>query len=159
MGGQAVLWQLDCSCWIGHQQHSCQPHTHWLKLHYIDKMEIQSKTPNKDSKLLNHHPMSASYPQESGKLEFRKMLKFLKDDRNMNNQVETQVEYQENKDSLMRTIQAFLGLEDKTDLNDIDEVDGRTEEILQPFVKLYFLKILLENSLQYRPRAILGRGL
>lgn len=84
---------------------------------------------------LEKYPMSASYPQESGDLEFKKILQVLRPERG--NKMETTVEIHEGK-SLFRKI-----LCGKEETIDTEEVDGRVEEILKPLVKLYFLKILL----------------
>ena len=84
---------------------------------------------------LEKYPMSASYPQETGDFEFKKMLKIMKAD--SGNKKETTIEIQDGSDSLFKKI--FFG---KHENQDTDEVDGKVEEILQPLVKLYFLKIL-----------------
>ena len=84
--------------------------------------------------------MSASYPQEAGKREFRKMMKVLKEETS-ESKVDTTVELEEEKTcSLGWILKKIIGSEAISE--PIDEVDGRTEEILRPLVKLYFLKIL-----------------
>ena len=87
------------------------------------------------------HPMSASYPQESGKIELRRILKALEGNK-MERKLETQIELQEDKPSFLESIKKSLWQEDNDSNIEVDEVDGRREEILKPIVKLYFLKII-----------------
>ena len=85
--------------------------------------------------------MSESYPQEAGKREFRKMMKVLKEEP-LESKVDTTVELESEEKSCLSgwILRRIIGSE--TISEPIDEVDGRTEEILRPIVKLYFLKIL-----------------
>ena len=92
---------------------------------------------------LEDYPMSSSYPQDSGEMEFRKMAKDIRTKID-SNQVETTVEIKETKSKYESILKRFQNLVlGDVDQNDIDQVDGRTEDILKPIVKLYFLKILL----------------
>ena len=92
--------------------------------------------------MLKDFPMSASYPQEAGKEEFRKIMKVLNDDK-IETKVDTTVELEEEKTwSFFEILKQILGIEEYRRSEQVDEVDGRTEEILKPLVKLYFLKIL-----------------
>ena len=91
--------------------------------------------------MFNNYPMSESYPQEAGKREFRKMLKVLKE-KPSDSKVDTTVELESVEKPCLSgcILRRIIGSE--TISEPIDEVDGRTEEILRPLVKLYFLKIL-----------------
>ena len=86
--------------------------------------------------------MTSSYPQDSGEKEFKEMAKMLKESNNIQ-RVETTVELDnENWFSKMENLVNKYILEEQTD-EECDEVDGVTDDVLKPLVKLYFLKILL----------------
>ena len=90
--------------------------------------------------MLKEYPMSESYPQEAGKIELRKIMKVLKEDTS-GSKVDTTVELEEDERwTLDWILKKIVGTEAISE--PIDEVDGRTDEILRPLVKLYFLKIL-----------------
>ena len=98
---------------------------------------------------LENYPMSSSYPQESGETEFREMVAAVHKSES-ERKVETNVTVREETKSYCKpVIDAFsnclCGTKDQEDQEDedVDETDGRTEDILKPLVKLYFLKILL----------------
>ena len=93
-------------------------------------------------------PMSSSYPQDSGQKEYRYMAKAMKEKMDTQRR-ETIVNVENNQDNCYESFRNFfiniiIGGEESTDKDagDIDEVDGRTEDILKPIVKLYFLKII-----------------
>ena len=93
-------------------------------------------------------PMSSSYPQDSGQKEYRYMAKAMKEKMDTQRR-ETIVNVENNQDNCYESFRNFfkniiIGGEESTDKDaeDVDEVDGRTEDILKPIVKLYFLKII-----------------
>ena len=91
-------------------------------------------------------PMNSSYPQESGEQELREIAKAIKDKKDYEKR-ETTVNMETNSNKFCDTIYdsflRFITGDDETNEIEGDEVDGRTEDILKPIVKLYFLKILL----------------
>ena len=90
--------------------------------------------------MLKDYPMSESYPQEAGKIELRKIMKVLIEETS-GSKVDTTVELEEdNRWSLDWILKKMVGTEAISE--PIDEVDGRTDDILRSLVKLYFLKIL-----------------
>ena len=94
---------------------------------------------------LENYPMSSSYPQESGETEFREMVAAVSKTES-ERKVETNVTVREETKSYCKPVidvlsNCLCGTEDQED-EDVDETDGRTEDILKPLVKLYFLKIL-----------------
>ena len=88
--------------------------------------------------------MSSSYPQDNAEKDFRLMAKAIKSNLDTKGKMETTVQVQEKQlwyQSITNKLKTIL-IGDQ-EIRDVDEIDGRTEEILQPIVKLYFLKILL----------------
>ena len=101
---------------------------------------VETREKTQLDKIINC-PMTASFPQDKGQIEVRKLVKTL-NKLDALKQEETSVEVNEECDSLRYKLRKLLcasGNEEES----IDEVDGRTEEILKPLVKLYFLKILI----------------
>ena len=93
---------------------------------------------------LENWPMSSSYPQESGEEEARVMAKTIRENL-QSERVETTVTLQKDSgwcNSFLRKLQQLLLIDGEDVKEDVDEVDGRTEDVLRPLVKLYFLKIL-----------------
>ena len=92
---------------------------------------------------LENWPMSSSYPQESGEEEARVMAKKIRENL-QSERVETTVSLQKDSSwchSILRKLHQLV-IETEDVKEDVDEVDGRTEDVLRPLVKLYFLKIL-----------------
>ena len=91
---------------------------------------------------LESWPMSLSYPQSAGEKEFRDLAKEIKDTMESENKKMT-LKGSNNKYGSFkeRALTLLFGTLEKEIIS--DEVDGRTEEILTPLVKLYFLKVLL----------------
>ena len=91
-------------------------------------------------------PMTSSYPQETGEQELREIAKAIKEKKDSEKR-ETTVNMETNSNKFCDTIYdsflRFITGDDETNEIEGDEVDGRTEDILKPIVKLYFLKILL----------------
>ena len=86
------------------------------------------------------YPMSSSYPQDNAEKDFRLMAKAIKSKLDTKGKMETTVKVQEKQlwyQSITNKLKTIL-IGDQ-EIRDVDEVDGRTEEILQPIVKLYFL--------------------
>ena len=84
-------------------------------------------------------PMSSSYPQESGEAEFREMVAAVNNTQ-PERKVETNLTVREETKSYWKPVVDVLsncscGTVDQEE--DVDETDGRTEDILKPLVKLY----------------------
>ena len=97
--------------------------------------------------------MSSSYPAPTGHLETRTFLKTLAHGKKeteivLSDKMETVNDKDKDSNSgnfIHQIYQYFCPLvsHNETKSEDIDDVDGRAEDLLRPLVKLVFLKILL----------------
>ena len=101
---------------------------------------------------LDNWPMVASYPQESGEREFRQLVRIM-EEKQAEEKKDTEVTLEKSNEQFegLREIKLSFSnwlckdckqREEEIDAFDTDDVDGRTEEILKPLVKLNFLYIL-----------------
>ena len=107
---------------------------------------------------LDNWPMVASYPQDCGEREFRQLVRNMEEmdkmeeTKTMEGKKDTSVTLEINNktfDDKEKNSNSFLdwlctSVEEKeAQPADIDDVDGRAEEILKPLVRLIFMKTLL----------------
>ena len=89
--------------------------------------------------------MSASYPQDTPHSHLRDILHTMarKDQRDKKTETTVSIEVENGCSRWCKNlINGLLNFEE-IDIEHVDEVDGRVDELLSPLVKLYFLKILL----------------